>query len=52
MDDTVNTQEVPVEIDERWMGEWLGFGYAELTRYLSKHAAFHQYLLTNHPHLI
>jgi hypothetical protein len=29
-----------VEIDERWLCEWFEFGFAELSSYLAKHAAF------------
>ena len=29
-----------VEIDERWLTEWFEFGFAELSSYLAKHAAF------------
>ena len=28
------------EIDERWLCEWFEFGFAELSSYLAKHAAF------------
>ena len=31
------------EIDERWLGEWFEFGFAELTSYLRKHAAFDRF---------
>jgi hypothetical protein len=29
-----------IEIDERWLGEWFEFGFAEMNSYLAKHAAF------------
>ncbi|HEY3766265.1 MAG TPA: hypothetical protein VGL44_13995 [Gaiellales bacterium] len=29
-----------VEIDERWLTEWFEFGFAELSSYLAKYAAF------------
>jgi hypothetical protein len=29
-----------VEIDERWLTEWFEFGFAEMSSYLAKHAAF------------
>jgi hypothetical protein len=29
-----------VEIDERWLSEWFEFGFAELSSYLGKYAAF------------
>ena len=32
-----------VEIDERWLSEWFEFGFAELSSYLAKHAAFDDY---------
>jgi hypothetical protein len=36
-----------VEIDERWLSEWFEFGFAELSSYLAKHAAFNEYLHKN-----
>ena len=36
-----------VEIDERWLTEWFEFGFAELSSYLAKHAAFNEYLHKN-----
>jgi hypothetical protein len=33
-----------VEIDERWLSEWFEFGFAELSSYLAKHAAFDDFL--------
>lgn len=30
-------------IDERWMREWLAWGFEELERYLANYAAFHDY---------
>ena len=36
-----------VEIDERWLSEWFEFGFAELSSYLAKHAAFDEYLHKN-----
>jgi hypothetical protein len=32
-----------VEIDERWLTEWFEFGFAELSSYLAKHAAFEDF---------
>lgn len=32
------------KIDERWMAEWLAYGYRELRAYLAHHAAFDEYL--------
>ncbi len=36
-------QEKRVEIDERWLSEWFEFGFAEMSSYLAKHAAFDDY---------
>jgi hypothetical protein len=36
-----------VEIDERWLSEWFEFGFAELSSYLAKHAAFDDYCHKN-----
>jgi hypothetical protein len=36
-----------VEIDERWLSEWFEFGFAELSSYLAKHAAFDDYCANN-----
>ncbi|HEX2378545.1 MAG TPA: hypothetical protein VHI30_13360 [Gaiellales bacterium] len=36
-----------VEIDERWLSEWFEFGFAELSSYLAKHAAFDDYCHNN-----
>jgi hypothetical protein len=33
-----------VEIDERWLCEWFEFGFAELSSYLAKHAAFDEFI--------
>jgi hypothetical protein len=33
-----------VPTDEVWLAEWLAFGFAELDVYLSRHAAFAQWL--------
>jgi hypothetical protein len=32
-----------VTIDERFMGDWVGFGMSELESYLSKHLRFAAY---------
>ena len=32
------------EIDDRFMGEWLDFGFREMRAYLDKHARFARYL--------
>jgi len=37
------TANIP-EIDDRFMGEWLDFGFRELRAYLDKHARFARYL--------
>lgn len=31
-------------IDERWLREWIAFGFRELRVYLTKHALFDEYL--------
>jgi len=36
--------DLPVEIDERWLCEWFEFGFAELSSYLAKHAAFDDFI--------
>jgi hypothetical protein len=36
-----------VEIDERWLSEWFEFGFAELSSYLAKYAAFDDFLHKN-----
>ena len=33
----------PLEIDERWLNEWVAFGMRQLTDYLARHAAFDAY---------
>lgn len=33
-----------VEVDERFMGDWIAFGIAEMESYLAKHAAFERYV--------
>jgi hypothetical protein len=37
------TANIP-EIDDRFMGEWLEFGFREMRAYLDKHARFARYL--------
>ncbi len=32
------------EIDDRFIGEWLDFGFREMRAYLEKHARFARYL--------
>jgi hypothetical protein len=39
---------VTVEVDERWMGEWIKFGMKEMGLSLANHAEFDQYVKT-HP---
>ena len=36
-------------VDERWMTEWLEFGYLEMERYLKRHAQFDAYLRRRNP---
>lgn len=38
----------PVQIDERWLSEYAGFGTDEFSNYLKNHAAFAAWLET-HP---
>jgi hypothetical protein len=33
-----------IEIDDRFLGEWLDFGFREMRAYLEKHARFARYL--------
>jgi hypothetical protein len=33
-----------IEIDDRFLGEWLDFGFREMRAYLDKHARFARYL--------
>lgn len=35
---------ITVVVDERWIGEWVAYGFIELGAYLEKHAAFAAYL--------
>lgn len=42
MGSSTHTQQIRT-IDERWVGEWVQFGLAEVTIYLAKHAAFDAY---------
>jgi hypothetical protein len=37
------TANIP-EIDDRFIGEWLDFGFREMRAYLDKHARFARYL--------
>ena len=30
----------PIEVDERWIADWVKFGFVEMEKYLSKHTAF------------
>ena len=36
-------------VDERWMAEWLQFGYLEMERYLKRQAQFDAYLRRRNP---
>jgi hypothetical protein len=40
MEQTANTR----EIDDRFIGEWVDFGFREMRAYLDKHARFARYL--------
>ena len=40
--------EKPPEIDEKFIGEWVKYGFAELHIYMTKHAQFDAWLL-RHP---
>ncbi len=40
MDHTANT----TEIDDRFIGEWVDYGFREMRAYLDKHARFARYL--------
>jgi hypothetical protein len=33
-----------VELDEHWLREWAGYGFAEMESYLQRHAQFAAYL--------
>ena len=35
---------ISVEVDERWMGEWVAYGFVEMARSLANHADFDRYL--------
>ena len=37
------TANIP-EIDDRFMGEWVNYGFSEMRAYLDKHARFARYL--------
>lgn len=37
-----------VEIDDRYLKEWLAYGFAEITKFLGNHAAFDRWL-RDHP---
>jgi hypothetical protein len=39
---------ITVEVDERWMGEWIAYGFVEMGVSLANHADFEQYC-TTHP---
>ncbi|MDX6534146.1 MAG: hypothetical protein QOF68_1890 [Gaiellales bacterium] len=43
MDDMEATQTV-IEIDDRFMSEWVEFGIREMDAYLAKHARFQRFL--------
>lgn len=43
-----NTGEHRVQIDERFLGEWVRFGFQDFTRYLERYAEFEEYC-DNHP---
>ena len=34
---------VTVEVDERWLGEWIEYGFVEISKSLGNHAAFDAY---------
>jgi hypothetical protein len=36
---------VSIEIDEKWLWEWVAFGFREMRAYLQKQAAFDEYLI-------
>jgi hypothetical protein len=38
-----------VTLDERWMREWIKFGFKEIDASLERHAAFDQYVKTHPP---
>jgi hypothetical protein len=35
---------ITVEIDERWVGEWVDFGFVAISIYLGHYTAFAEYL--------
>jgi hypothetical protein len=35
-------------IDERWLTEWVEFGFREIDHYLMKHAEFAEWLRSQH----
>jgi hypothetical protein len=39
----------PTVIDDRYMADWLEFGFSELTAYLAKQARFERYLSDREP---
>lgn len=36
-----------VEVDERWIADWIAYGLKELGAYLERHAEFDEYLATH-----
>jgi hypothetical protein len=34
---------ITIEVDERWMGEWVKLGLKEIGKSLANHAAFDEY---------
>ncbi len=34
---------VTVEVDERWMREWIAYGFVEISKSLASHAEFDAY---------
>jgi hypothetical protein len=38
-----------IEIDDRFMGEWVEFGIREMTAYLAKQARFQEFLAEREP---
>lgn len=43
-------EQLPVETDERFMGDWIAFGFAEMETYLLKHARFDAYCARRGPY--
>ncbi|HET6849893.1 MAG TPA: hypothetical protein VFH74_13585 [Gaiellales bacterium] len=39
-----HTEDMEVQVDERWIAEWVDFGFLEIETYLRRQAQFAAYL--------